>query len=390
VSVDADRLFTWEGCQDPHALYEPLLAGPPVITWGSGRLAVHHDAVVAALRDGALGHTQPEPPPSEALADTVARTMFIVRNPPEHTHLRGFVARWFTPKAVRAMVPSVEALTARLLDAMADKGGDADLLQELAGPLPVAVIADLFDVAEADRADFRRWSEEMVLPEGEISDDALARAAAARDAFVAFLAFLIEHRRHRPGPDLVSTLVAAADADPVLVDADVIATCQLLLFAGHETTVNLIGNGTLALLRSPHERARLVDGEVSAAAAVEELLRYDGPVHLTARSVLEPVTLAGVDLEPGELVTVLLGAANRDPRRFDDPARLDLGRPNNQHVGFGSGIHFCLGAALARMEAQVAIPALFARFPTLQLATDDLTWRHSLMLRGLTALPVSW
>jgi len=371
-------------------VYRDLLAGPALCADGDSWLASHHDAVTAILRDDRLGHAQAAEPPDESLPDCVQRTMFIVRNPPEHTHLRGLVARSFTPRTVRELRPAVEALTEQLLDGLQDRDGAADLIADFAALLPVTVIADMFAVPEADRADFRRWSEDLVVPDGSAKATQLDRRALAAQAFAGFLTSLVEHRRRRPGPDLVSMLVAASDADAAFAQSDVVATCQLLLFAGHETTVNLFGNGILALLRHPTELQRLAAGNVSAQATVEELLRYDGPVHLTARTVLAPVTIGGVDLEPGSYVTVLLGAANRDPRRFEHPDRLDLARPNNQHVAFGSGIHFCLGATLARMEAHIALPALLARFPDLTLASDQLTWRHSLMLRGLTALPVTW
>ncbi len=390
----SERLFSLTGCQDPYPIYAELLDGPAMRRDGDGWLAVHYDAVLACLRDGRFGHEEEPEPAGETLAARVLRTMFIKRNPPDHSFLRGLVAKSFTPKTVRDLRPATEAIVDRLLDALhhndGDSGGRVDLLVEFASALPIAVIADMFGVPESDRPDFRRWSEDMVRPEGQVDENIEARATAAGEAFGAYLFELVAERRRRPGTDLVSTLVAASDADPRFDPADVIASCQLLLFAGHETTVNLIANAMLALFRHPDERRSLAREPALIGPAVEEFLRYDGPVHLSARVALEPVELAGVTVEAGTMVTTLLGAANRDPRRFDEPGRLDLRRSPNPHVGFGFGIHFCLGAALARMEAQIAIPALLARFPTLQLGADPPAWRHSLMLRGMTALPVEW
>ena len=391
-----DDLFSLASCQDPYSRYAELLAGPPVVPSPiGGWLAVHHAAVLDSLRMPALGHVEVvDAPAGETLGRRLQRLSFIMRNPPDHTVLRGLVARRFAPRAVRAMRPDVERLVDTLLDELADRGSRADLLEVVAGPLPVTVIADLLAIPEADRARFRAWSEAMVLPEGSISDAQQQGFADASEAFGQYLRWLLERRRAEPGDDLVTELAAAA-AEQGLEDDEVLAVCLLLLFAGHETTVNLIGNGVLALLRHPAERARLVaDPDGLAVPAVEELLRYDGPVHLTARDALEPVELHGVHLEPGERVVVMLGAANRDSRRFADPPAdvLDLTRRDNGHVGFGFGIHFCLGAPLARLEAQIVIPELLRRFPTLEVDGDlaDLTWRHSLMLRGLDALPVTW
>ena len=381
-------LFSWAGCQDPFRHYADLLAGPPVVAAGDVLLASHHEAVLDLLRDPRFGHAQPPAPADETLSAYVARTMFIRRNPPEHTHLRGLVARAFTPRRVRDLRPSTEAVVDRLLDDLTG-AGTVDLIEAFAAPLPVTVIADLLCIPESDRAAFRGWSEQMVLPEGDLDPAQLARADSAAAAFCDYLVGLVDERRRHPGDDLVSDLVGASDADPEFGERDVIATCELLLFAGHETTVNLIGNGVLSLVRDGDAMGRMATDDGVTVSGVEELLRFDGPVHLTARTALTDAVAGGVDVPEGALVIALLGAANRDPRRFARADELVLDRPNNQHVGFGFGIHFCLGAPLARMEAQLAVPALLRRFPSIALATDALEWRHSLMLRGLTSLPVT-
>jgi cytochrome P450 len=386
----AVRLFDADVCGDPYPLYADLRAEGPMVPSPHGWLVSSYEAVSAVLRDNRFGHAEAGGPAGdETREQAVNRRLFIKQNPPTHTYLRGLVGKAFTPKTVAALKPSVERLVADLLDAL-PRHGTADLIAQFCAPLPVAVISEMLGIPVADRADFRRWSEDMVLPEGDVPAEAHRRWEEGCRQFGDYLTALAAERRARPGHDLVSRLVEVADQDPRFTDIDLLATCQLLLFAGHETTVNLLANGVLALLRHPSELQRLRTDASLIGSAVEELLRYDGPVHLTARHALERVELCGQHIDEGELLVLLLGAANRDPARFDDPDRLDLGRERNAHLGFGVGIHFCLGAPLARMEAQVALPALLARLPGLSLGDAPLTWRHSLMLRGLNALEVSW
>jgi cytochrome P450 len=384
------QLFTPGACGDPYPLYAELLAAGPVHPSEMGWLVAGYDAVTRVLRDPRFGHAEVAPAVGETREERIRRRLFITQNPPEHTYLRGLVGKAFTPRTVAALRPSIEGMVADLLDRLAP----GDLVDQFAAPLPVAVISEMLGIPLADRPRFRAWSEEMVLPEGEAgrTPEAQARWTEACRRFADYLTDLAAERTARPGEDLVSKLVEVAAGDDRFTHDDLLATCQLLLFAGHETTVNLLANGALALLRHPDQAARLRDDPGLAAPAVEELLRYDGPVHLTARVAMESVELAGSKISAGDAVIVLLGAANRDPARFHHPDRLDLGREKNAHHGFGAGIHFCLGAPLARLEAQIALPALLARFPTLALAAEPtaLTWRHSLMLRGMHALPVRW
>jgi cytochrome P450 len=392
VAAAAARLFDPDVCGDPYPLYRELFADGPVVPSPHGWLVGGYDAVTAVLRDNRFGHAAPEPPADETREQRIDRRLFIKQNPPEHTYLRGLVSKAFTPKTVAGLRPSIEAMVDGLLDAM-PRHEPVDLIGSFAAPLPVAVISEMLGVPEADRPAFRQWSEDMVLPEGAAGEDPAAQARWRNGCrqFADYLTALVDERRKHPGDDLVSRLVAVADEDPRFTLDDLLATGQLLLFAGHETTVNLLANGVLALLCHTAQLDRLrADPDGLIASAVEELLRYDGPVHLTARTALEDVDLAGRPIARGEVVIVLLGAANRDPSRYPDPDTLDLTRERNQHVGFGVGIHFCLGAPLARLEAQIALPALLRHAPKLQLAADpaDLTWRHSLMLRGLDRLPV--
>jgi cytochrome P450 len=385
----AVRLFDADVCGDPYPLYADLRAEGPVVPSPHGWLATTYDAVNAVLRDSRFGHAEAAPPPHETREQAVNRRLFIKQNPPEHTYLRGLVGKAFTPRTIAALRPAVEGMVDDLLTAL-PAHGSADLIAQFCAPLPVAVISEMLGIPTADRADFRRWSEDMVLPEGDVPPEAHRRWEEGCRQFADYLTALAAERRARPGDDLVSRLVEVADQDPRFTDIDLLATCQLLLFAGHETTVNLLANGVLALLRHPSELDRLRADPSLVGSAVEELLRYDGPVHLTARHALEPLELCGQDIFEGDFLVLLLGSANRDPARFEEPDRLDLGRERNAHLGFGVGVHFCLGAPLARMEAQVALPALLDRLPGLSLTDAPRTWRHSLMLRGLNALEVSW
>lgn len=388
MTTAAEGLFTRAGVSDPFPYYAELLDAPQLPFGPEGALLPWYDEAAALLRDPRFGHPEGSLPEDATELARLQSRMFILRNPPDHTRLRRMVNRAFTPRTVRELRPAITETVERLLDDV-PACGPVDLIDRLAAPLPVSVIADMLGIPTSDREAFRRWSEDLVEP---VDHDPVAMQRAARSgaAFADYLRQLIARRRSAPGSDLVSGLVQGGDDDPEVTDEDLVATCQLLLFAGHETTVNLIGNGILALLRHPDQVDRLRDDPHLARSAVEELLRYDGPVHLTARVALEPATVAGVELAPGDKVTVLLGAANRDPRRFDDPDGLDITREDNQHLGFGMGIHFCLGAPLARLEAQIAIPALLQRFPRLALPDEpELMWRPSLMLRGLTALPVT-
>jgi cytochrome P450 len=223
----------------------------------------------------------------------------------------------------------------------------------------------------------------------DMDTETAARAAAAGLEFMAYFTEMAEERRQHPRDDLLSGLVAAEDEGDRLTADELVTNCILLLITGHETTTNLIGNGTLALLRNPSELARWRGDPSVAKTAVEELLRYDSPVHLTGRTAMEDVVVGGAEVKAGESLTLLLAAANRDPAEFADPAVLDIGRAENRHLAFSSGAHFCLGAALARVEGQIALTALVTRFPHLELAIDDLQWNPTTTLRGLQALPLS-
>jgi len=322
-------------------------------------------------------------------ADPLDRTM-LSTDPPEHTRLRRVVSRAFTPRRVdERMRPVVQAITDGLLDEMAPRD-EVDLIQALALPLPVHVICELLGVPEGDREQFRSW----------FTPDA---APGAREGWWGaggrYLAGLVAERRRTADaglaedeqPDLISALVTAADDGDRLTEREVVGTLTLLLIAGHETTINLLASGMLALFEHPDQLRLLRDRPELAPSAVEELARYTNPVQRGSfRCAIEDVQIGDVTIPAGAVVSAGIASANRDPRRFADPDRLDIARADNHHLAFGHGIHFCLGAPLARVEGQIAFTSLLRRFPDIALACplDEVRWRPLGFLRGLAALPV--
>jgi cytochrome P450 len=269
-----------------------------------------------------------------------------------------------------------------------------DLIEEFAYPIPVMVICELLGVPVEDHERFKTWSldlarglDSVMLP---VDSEVAIRSGLARHGLADYFRALIRQRRAAPRNDLLSALIAAEEAGDKLSEDELLASCSLLLVAGHETTVNLIGNGTLALLRHPDQLRRLRENPGLIASAVEELLRYDGPVQRTARMPSAEATIGGRTIKPNEMVMPFIGAADRDPAQFPDPDRLDIGRADNRHVAFGMGIHFCLGAPLARVEGQIAINTLVQWLPKLALATESPEYRQSLTLRGLKSLSVAF
>jgi hypothetical protein len=314
--------------------------------------------------------------------------LMLFCDPPDHTRLRNLVGKAFTPRTVRRLRPRVEALVDELLAPAAAAGG-MDVIRDLAVPLPIVVIAELLGVPSEDRERLKVWSDRTaMLIDGTLRDEHLDVALPSFLELVEYLRHEIERRRAAPRDDLISALVAAQDAEDALSEPEILATCALVLGAGHETTTNLIGNGLLALLRDPEAWARLVREPELLPTAVEELLRFDGPVQTTSRTTTEPAVIGGHHVPAGVEVNTLLGAANRDPTRFPDPDRLVLDRTDNHHLAFGHGPHFCLGAPLARLEGQVAIGALARRFPGMKLEVDDPPVRPGFVLRGRASLPV--
>ncbi len=314
---------------------------------------------------------------------------FLFRDPPDHTRLRGLVQKAFTPKVVDGLRRRIVQLCDELLDPIVAEGG-GDLVADYAYPLPVQVIVEMLGVPPEDHATFRSWSEALARgldPDFLLPPEAVHERLAGILNFVQYFAQLIDKRRADPGEDLLSRLIAAEEQGQVLSQGELLSTCILLLVAGHETTVNLISGGALALLEHPDQLERLrADGSVGRSA-VEELLRYVSPVQLTGRICLEPMEVGGTLLEAGEFSMLLIGSANRDPLVFEDADDLDLGRAENPHLGFGFGLHHCLGAPLARLEAQIAFEVLLRR-AELRAGVGGLAYKDNIILRGLASLPV--
>jgi cytochrome P450 len=381
--------------EDPYPYYETYRGRERLLRvddtiW----LSLGHADVTAMLRHPKLSSNESRAT-TEACCPDAGRLAgsLLFMDPPDHTRLRRLVACAFTPKRVADLRRTSEAITAELLDETAAAGasGDVvDLIRSLAYPLPVRTICSLLGVPEADEATFTRWSRGLarsldpsVLRSAEVD----AAIADAESGLAAYLEDLLAVRRTRPRDDLLSALLdVEADGDRISPD-EVVDLALLLLVAGHETTVNLIGNGVLALLRAPDQLNLLRRAPDLVAGAVDELLRFDSPVQLTQRVATEDLDLVGCPVRAGDEIMLVLGAANRDPLVFAEPNRLDVTRDARRHVAFGGGIHHCLGAALARLEGEVALSALLARFPRLELAGEPLR-RPTFTLRGLESLPV--
>lgn len=379
--------------EDPYPYYERFRGPAPLLRvadtiW----FALGHADVTTLLRHPKLSTDESK---AATEADSTEENLNRARNllfmdPPDHTRLRGLVARAFTPRRIEELRATTEAIASDLLDSMAQQSGPVDLVQGFAYPLPVRVICALLGVPPQDEAMFTAWSRGVarsVDPSILRTPEVDATIAEARQGLSTYLGGLLAERREAPGDDLLSAL-AAVEADGERISPrQIVALAQLLLVAGHETTVNLIGNGMLALLRAPDQIARLRLSPEVVGPAVDELLRFDGPVQITQRVVLEDMEVVGCPVTAGDEIMLVLGAANRDPTVFADPHRLDVIRDARRHVAFGGGIHHCLGAALARMEGQIAFKALLDRFADIELAGTP-TRRPTFTLRGLESLPV--
>lgn len=381
--------------QDPYPFYARARAAGALFHWEEfgWPCAAGYDTVSALLRDRRFGREPPEgarPPRPARLADfyAVDDLSLLDREPPAHTRLRGLVLRAFTSRRIAALEQEIAALAAALIEEI--EGPEFDLLPAFAEKLPVIVIARLLGVPEEMADQLLAWSHAMVAMYQARRDEAVERAAneAARD-FAAYLRELVGKRRAAPANDLVTVLIAAeADGDRLTTD-ELIATCILLLNAGHEATVHAIGNGVRAILALGLDARELFADQAATAAAVEEILRFDPPLHLFTRIARKEVEAFGRRFRPGETVGCLLAAANRDPARFADPDRFDPSRGGPTQLAFGAGIHFCVGAPLARLELAVALPMLFSRLPGLALAAPA-TFADRYHFRGLESLVLRW
>ena len=386
--------FLPEFIENPFPVYHRLRSEDPVHESPMGFwVLTRYDDVAGMLRDARFGRKGFDTLLQARFGEAGFDLSMLFRDPPDHTRLRALVSKAFTPRVVEEMRGRIQEIVDALLDRAQDVGR-MDVIADLAYPLPLIVICEMLGVPTENRDLFRRWSVDIARSLDAIAlptePEVIERGTAARHALADYFRGLIAERRRRPKADLLSDLIAAEEQGDKLTEGELMATVLLLFVAGHETTVNLIGNGTLALLRHPVELRALRADPGLIGSAVEELLRYDGPVQRTGRMPNTDVALGGRTIPKGALVLGLIGAANRDPAHFPDPDRLDVTRGDNRHLAFGWGIHFCLGAPLARLEAQIAILALVRRLPRLALATARLEWRRASTLRGLTALPVTF
>lgn len=387
---------------DPYPLYRRLREEDPIHwdadieAWLLTRYkdvdAVLHDHRLTADRVASLHtvHAPEVPEITRAALKATLNAMILFMDPPVHTRLRNLANQAFTPHVVEALRQRIEGLVHELL-APALPRGSIDLIREFAYPLPAMVIAEMLGVRREDRDLIKRWSDALALLLGSTTMGGAVAEEAARDVleFRDYLRELVAERRKRPQSDLISNALQVEEAGHMFSDDDLLANCILLLTAGHETTTNLIGSGMLTLLRRPEQLARLRAEPGLIKSAVEELLRFESPVQGTSRVALEDFELEGKKIQKGQAVLMMLAAANRDPARFADPETLDLGRAANHHGAFAFGPHYCLGAPLARLEAQIAFPKLVA-LPGLALATREVEWRPNFILRGLQTLPVTF
>jgi pimeloyl-[acyl-carrier protein] synthase len=356
---------------------------------------------------------------AQAVYHSFSKTMFYA-DPPYHTHLRGLMNNAFTPRRVEQLRPYIQRVVDDLLDAGQDKG-QMDLVHDLAYPLPVMVIAELLGLPAQDRQRFKGWSDDLFAILGTVrhSPHLMERAAQSLTQMTEYITALSHERREHPRDDLLSALTSVVDEDGSsacphhasgtgssphsgsgrarrqsstthLTQEELVANINILLSTGHETTTHLIGNGVLALLQNPDQLQKLKHQPRLISSAIDEMMRYENPVQITYRSAIEDVELGGRQIRKGDLVNSILGSANRDLEKYTDPDRFDITRNEGRHLNFGLGIHFCIGASLVRLEAEIAFLTILRRFPNLQLTTEKLDWQEHPIFRGLKSLPVVW
>ena len=377
---------------DPYPVYRKLRDEAPVFraetanTWVLSR----HEDVIATLLDhqtfSSVNGVFPTPPDAPFLESFLP--MMITMDPPRHEQLRGLISRAFTPRRIAALEAGIDELAASLIEGLSGSEGRADFVADFAAVLPAMVIADLLGIPRADRQQFRQWSSTLIQSNpahGEVAEG-LAAAAAVYAYFADFLA----DRRQAPRDDLMSALVAAEIGDQRLSDDELLGFCLLLLIAGHETTTNLLGNAAVVLAGHPRSRHQLAADPTLIGQAVEELLRYDSPVQGLSRVLTTDVALHGTTMSQGDSVLMLFGSANRDERVFARPDVFDIDRKPEHQVAFGRGIHFCLGAALARLEARISLGALLSRLPDWAVDVDSAVRLRSGPIRGYLSLPIMW
>ncbi|WP_227996740.1 cytochrome P450 [Nocardia australiensis] len=398
--MDHDILSA-ERLADPSPYFAEMRANCPV-HWNEQYRAwfvYRYDDVVTALRDPVFSSDRVRPVYNERLSDEqrqarkatydVIQHWMVFLDQPDHTRIRKLVMPAFTPKAVAAMRPQVEKVVADAVGAIAQPG-DFDLVHDLAYPIPAVVIAELMGVPAQDRELFKQWSDEIVVLifGAKSTSDRHERAQRALTELTEYLRSHISRLRKQPDDNLISRILESREQDPPLTDDEVISTCALLIFGGHETTTNMIANGMRAFLRNPSQWELLKNDPGMARSAVEEVLRFDGPAKMAMRRLVQDVELRGSQMRAGDTVYLVQASANRDPAVFDNPDTFDITRAPNRHVGFGFGLHHCLGNFLARLEGHLAFEALAKKCPDLEIADSAQHWHPTLISRGMTSFPV--
>jgi cytochrome P450 len=388
---------------DPYTLYREIRSQDPVY-WDEENdfwVLTRYADITSVLRDGRFSKAQGmtlglDRLPKEERGEAepvfgVFEKQMLYADPPYHTKLRGLVNKAFTPRTIRSMESHIQNLVDDFLDAV-QESGRMDVISDLAFPLPATVIMEMLGLPIEDRAQFKKWSDDLFATLGVVrhTPELFEHAHESVDEMTKYICDIRGKLGSNPKDDLLSALATAVDQEHRLSDDELVANTILLLGAGHETTTNLIGNGLLALMRNPEQMQALKEDPSLIANAVEEFMRYDNPVQIVWRVATEDIEVGDKIIGNGEFINLVVGAANRDPEQFPDPDRLDLRRNTHGHVGFGLGVHFCLGAPLARLEGQIAIGTVLRRMPDLQLESEDLEWQKSPTFRGVLSLPVAF
>ncbi|SFS61828.1 cytochrome P450 [Paenibacillus sp. BC26] len=391
---------------NPYSFYNYLLEQEPVryLEWHNMWVVSRYEDVNRVLKDPLFvrenrnampQHQQEEQPPQSQNTpwepvNNLLDNWMLLRDAPTHTRLRGLVSHSFTPRSMERLKQNIRSIAEHLAEQMAEED-QPDLIQSFAFPLPVIVIAEMLGVPPEDREMFKEWSHtfaRILEGGGDQTPEFAEQSVRAAVEITAYFRSLIAERKVSPREDMISDLLAAKEQTDALTEQELIATCVLLLVAGHETTVNLIGNTMLALLNHPEQYARLLENPTLIPSAVEEGLRYESPVQMTSRLASVDYELGGQTILQGQVVQVMLGAANRDPAQFSHPNQFDIGRTPNRHLAFASGAHFCLGAPLARLEGEIALTAMLKHFPQMRLADAAPNWRHNVLFRGMGTMHV--
>jgi cytochrome P450 len=396
------QLLTPTYIANPYALYSQLRAQEPVF-WdeqANAWVLTRYRDVASALRDQRFASARMDigtewiPEELQAKLSPAVRALtrqMLFQNPPDHTRLRGLVAKAFVPRIIEGLRPRIQQLVDELLDTVQSEG-QMNFINDFARPLPAIVIAEMLGVPPEDRTRFSLWTDDFarLLDSGNATIEGIMQSLNGVADFMDYFRAIIRQRRTSPRDDLLQAMIAAEEQGDKLSEDELLGNCVLLLAAGHGTTTHLLSNGLLALLRNPDQLARWKNDPALAPYAVAELLRYDSPIKLNVRHPTEDIEIEGKHLEAGQEVIMLLGAANHDADQFSYPDQLDLGRAENRHLAFGLGIHFCLGAPLARLEGEIAFNTLLRRLPDLRLANEELNWVPSTAFRALLELPVTF